>query len=400
MADPLREPCVNATQAFLRKDYVQCLLDIEKALESTHEGLDTSLEQLLVLRFTVVSTISAHAAVRARVTKALHHAEDVHAHKLEHMLNMGPNSLFTQLWYECLYALARGPAPETLPTSIALTPVAEQVLLRIPTPVLTSAILMALQMDTLANAAAPTSARSQIARQTCECFFSAVVQADDIHHDAEKYERILRLYTIQVLGLYLGEWDYAYGFVEYSTLPSPTKLDVLNALSTAQENEKHKVEREIEVLRHAQQQYESEKSRRSAATPQDTPSKQMAPVPLAKPNETVARPTVQRTPSIRGRPASLTAEPSPSPLSHADQRKHLQQYLQRRPRPEPTVSPVQSRSTWWSLFLSHIPLERALSAILLLVVALLFRSSSGRHGSKSPSWLAIIKQRLLDTIRM
>jgi len=400
MADPLRQPCVNATQAFLHKDYVQSLLEIENALEASHVGAEASLEQLLVLRFTVVSTIYAHAAVRYRVVEGLRQAEDVRAHKLEHMLGMGPATLFIELWYECLYALAREPYPETLPSSIALTPVAEQVLLRIPTPVLSSAILTALRMDVLANAAAP-SAHSQNARQVCECFFSAVVQADDAYQDTEKYERILRLYTIQVLGLYLGEWDYAYGFVDYSTLPPPTKLDVLSALSATQEKEKHKVEHESEVLRQAQQHYEYERNKRRVdAPPQNTQSAQPSSAPLPMPSEPMARPTVQRTPSIRSRPASLTAKSSPTSLSHADQRQHLQQYLQHRPGTEPMNGSVQPRcSTWWSFFLSHVTRERILSAIFVLAVALFLRSSR-RQGLNNPSWSALIKQRLLDTIRM
>ncbi|WFD19568.1 hypothetical protein MCAP1_001802 [Malassezia caprae] len=364
MADPLRQPCVNATQAFLHKDYVQCLIEIEKGLEISREGIQASLEQLLVLRFTVVSTIYAHAAIRHRVMEGLRQAEGLSAHKLEHMLGMSPGTLFIELWYECLYALAREPPPETLPSSIALTPITEQVLLRIPTPVLSSAVLTALRMDVLANTATP-SARSQNARQACECFFFAVVQAD-VYQDAEKYERILRLYTIEVLGLHLGEWEYAYGFVDYSTLPPSTKLDVLNALSAAQEKEKRKVEHESEVLRQAQQHYESEKNKRSAdVPPQDTQSAQPPSVPLPMPSETVTRPTVQRAPSIRARPASLTEEPSPPSSSHSDQRQHLQQYLQRRPAPEPVTGSIQPRSSsWWSFFLSHITRQRALSTIL------------------------------------
>lgn len=402
MADSLRQPCANATQAFLRKDYVQSLFEIEKALNVSSEGISTSLEQLLVLRFTVVYTVYAHATVRHRVTEALQEAESEHAPKLKQMLSMSPGPLFVQLWYECVYALAQDPVPDSLPSSLALTPVAEQVLLHIPVPVLSSAILMALRMDVFQDAEASSSTRSQNARQLCECFFSAVVQADETFQDTDKYERILRLYAIQVLGTYLGEWEYACGFVEYSTLPPPTKLDVLNALSAARENFKHKMEQETQVLRHAQKHYESERSKRGAEVPPtDTPSAQTAPVPVARPSETIVRPTVQRTPSVRARPASLTTD-SPSPhSSHADQLQHLQRYVHRRPSAEPVDASVPPRSSsWWSLFLSYITRERTLSTIVVLVVALLLRSSSGRQGIQGPGWSSVVKQRLLDTLRM
>lgn len=397
MADTLRTSYVKATQAFLRKDYVPCLLEIEKALECAHEGPASSLEQLMVLRFTVLYAVYAHTAVRQRVSGELHQTESVHAHKLEQMLDMKPTLLFIQLWYECLYALAQGPAPETLPSSITLTPVAEQVLLRMPTSVLSSAILMALRMDNLADTDTLQPTPSQNARQVCECFFSAVVQAEDDYHDMDKYERILRLYAIQVLGTSLGEWDYASNFVEYSTLPPPAKQSILEALSIAHDQANHRVTRESELLQHAQKHYESERSKRGV--PQDTqPTPAAAPVPVPTPNETVVRPTVQRTPSIRARPSGLQEE-KPSPSSHADQRQHLQQYLQRRPSTVPLDGPARRPATWWSFFLSHMTRQRTLTTLLVIAMALFLRSGSAQRPS-SGTWPTLIKQRLLDTIRM
>ncbi|WFD26722.1 hypothetical protein MNAN1_001707 [Malassezia nana] len=398
MADSLRPSYVKATQAFLRKDYVPCLLEIEKALESAHEGSASSLEQLMVLRFTALYAVYAHAAVRQRVSSELHQTESVHSHKVEHMLDMKPTLLFIQLWYECVYALAQVPSPETLPSSIALTPVAEQVLLRMPTSVLSSAILMALRMDNLANADALQTTPSQNARQVCECFFSAVVQAEDDYQDMDKYERILRLYAIQVLGTSQGEWDYASNFVEYSTLPPPVKQSILEALSAAHDQASHRVMRESELLHHAQKHYESERSKRDAR--QDTQPTPAAPVPVPTPtpNETVVRPTVQRTPSIRARPSGLQEE-KPSPSSHADQRQHLQQYLQRRPSTVPWDGPVQRPATWWSFFLSHMTRQRTLATLVVIAMALFLRSGSGPRPS-SGTWPTLIKQRILDTIRM
>lgn len=241
----LRQQCGDATRAFLQKEYMTSLLMIQKGVElacaDARQGITHDvvlLERLLVLRYTAMVTVYTNSSVRERVMKSLEHTperpEDAHAraHAVLQVLQAPAGALYTMLWYaslDVLHGTPNPPYPHTLDPSEELTPL----ILRVPGALLTSAILAALRLDTYASKGpayargdAETSARATCARQTCEWYFSALLTPDgqEVSKAGGTYERVLRIYTLQVLGVHLQDWNYAHDFVGYSSLPEGAKL--------------------------------------------------------------------------------------------------------------------------------------------------------------------------------
>lgn len=241
----LRQQCGDATRAFLQKEYMTSLLMIERGVElacaDSRQGITHDvvlLERLLVLRYTAMVTVYTNSSVRERVMNSLEHTpespEDAHAraHAVLQVLQAPAGALYTMLWYaslDVLHGTPNPPYPHTLDPSEELTPL----ILRVPGALLTSAILAALRLDTYASKGpayargdAETSARATCARQTCEWYFSALLTPDgqEVSKAGGTYERVLRIYTLQVLGVHLQDWNYAHDFVGYSSLPEDAKL--------------------------------------------------------------------------------------------------------------------------------------------------------------------------------
>ena len=93
----LRQICADATRAFLQKNYAQCLLEIQKGMSMHYSipGSDAWLEQLLVLRFTVVHSVYVSTSERTRVLDALRRATS----SIE-LFSLPPSHLYAPLWDE------------------------------------------------------------------------------------------------------------------------------------------------------------------------------------------------------------------------------------------------------------------------------------------------------------
>ena len=146
------------------------------------------------------------------------------------------------------------PIPDACPSTLETSDDICTMILRLPAPLISSAILMALRMDTYADTTQRKGTPSSCARQTCECFFAATLHQDEHHFDLNTYEKILRLYVLQVLGTHLGEWDHARHVIQDCVLPTRSKTAVLNDLEKLHKELDLRVLRESDVLRHAQHQ--------------------------------------------------------------------------------------------------------------------------------------------------
>lgn len=404
MADyTLRQVCADATRAFLRKDYAKCLLEIQKGLSMSHSSssYDVWLEQLLVLRFTVVYSVYVSTSERARVLESLTYEETIIK-----LFSIPPSHLYTTLWYECLYTMSHLPIPDPCPSTIETSEDINAMILRLPAPLISSAILMALRMDACADTTERKGTPSSCARQTCECFFAASLHQDENHFDMGTYERILRLYVLQVLGTHLGEWDNARNFTQNCVLPLHIKKAVLHDLERIHEELELRLQRESDVIRHAQQQYADEMARRSSTKATDTPMFQEEDAVAIK-DETVAPSNLQRQSSIHGSQKKATpstaTEVKEQGDSHAMQRSHLQSYLERRPLSE---SPSAVSRLWYvkasnllRILSSSLTRQRVMSAIALLATVMLVFLSKRRGyltAANKVSW----SQRLWETFRM
>lgn len=229
----LQQACLEATRSFLLKEYDACLQKVQYAMGiaasmAREERLDRSLvERLLVLRYTAMTTIYTNASVHARVLRTLEDSRhDTDA--LLTLLRAPAKTLYTTLWYEglTLVGLVDGPP---YPSSLDPAPEQTALVLRLPGPVLVSAVLSAVRLDVYSQDgpayAHSSSRRMECARQTCEWYFSALLtpEGDAPDRYGETYERILQLYTQQILGVHLHEWAYAEDYLGYSTLSQKQK---------------------------------------------------------------------------------------------------------------------------------------------------------------------------------
>lgn len=397
----LRQICTDATRAFLQKNYAQCLLQIQKGM-SMHYSIPSSdvwLEQLLVLRFTVVHSVYVSTSERTRVLDALSRETSIIK-----LFSMPPSQLYATLWYECLYTMSHLPMPDPCPSSLETSEDICSMILLLPAPLISSAILMALRMDAYADTTQRKGTPSSCARQTCECFFAATLHQDEHHFDLNTYEKIMRLYVLQVLGTHLGEWDPARHFIQNCVLPAQSKAAVLNDLERIHKELDLRVLRESDVLRHAQQQYADEMARRSSTKAKDTPTFQDA-VPIK--DEPMASSKLQRMPSIHGREKKNTSTPTSELIeqgdTHAMKRSHLQSYLQRRSLSESSSEVSRPHSVNASYLLrilsSSLTRQSLVSAIVLLATVLLAFFSKKRGILTTPNG-APWSQRLWETFRM
>ncbi|WFC96709.1 hypothetical protein MBRA1_003372 [Malassezia brasiliensis] len=438
-AAAVTEHCGVATRAFLQKEYAESLVHIQhgmaRALGAARDGtpLDAHLvERLGVLRYTACVTVYTNAAARTRALAALADRPDDDAHAVRALLEAPAAGLYTQLWWESLEALFGTPrAPH--PSSLEAPDTAAALALRVPGALLTSAILGALRLDTCAHSgaayaqAADGTAARGCARQTCEMYLGASLADAPAAPDAQAtYARVLRLYTIQVLGLHLHDWTYARDVVGYSRLPDDAKAALLTELDATATHAAARAQRERAALEVAQQQYEAEKRRRQAAPPPeavaDTEAPPSAPVlPSAAPSTSGA--ALRRTASVRrrgsgraggaaaqapraeasrgaaadGAAAAAHSRDAP-PDTHAAERARIQAYLARRPS-EP-VGPVVHGSPQdaYVRYLWFGGLRRRAAVLLALVLAaVLVRAARARIPA---AWARVAGQRVWDTLRM
>ncbi|WFD44687.1 hypothetical protein MPSI1_003357 [Malassezia psittaci] len=270
----LQQYCNDATHAFLQKNYLTSLQGVQKGITQalhnarnyTPQGVQL-LERFLLLRYTVVITVYTNETVHGRVTNALKGTSNDVDKALNDMLWLPARALFIQLWYESLDALfgsPESPYPDSLEPSDSIL----GLILQIPGALLASAILGALRLDQYADrgpefARKETLQGSACARQICEWYFAALLRAENkAHGKSNTYERIVRLYTLQILGLHLQEWDFAKDFVGYSDLPENQKESLFIELKETQQRTQLQSQREQQALQQARQQYEQEKHRR------------------------------------------------------------------------------------------------------------------------------------------
>lgn len=447
MAESLRGVGVAATQAFLHKDYLESLMLLQRGFELlTEEPEDRlAIEQLLALRFTVLYTVYAQPRVRQRLLQMLQsRTSDARSTRVLVLLEKDPGALFVSLWVDTLYTYSRASRPATRDDSLELTQEEYRLVLSLPSSVLTAAILMALRMDAMADAQGRHAARSSCARQTCEQFFAAFLREGEALQDASAYKKVLRLYTVQVLGLHLNDWAYAHEFLEYSNITPRAMNRLAEELDAAHADYTARMDQQAEALRQAQQSYAEEVAKRAAPPPppQDTPPNKDAPVPVPMASSAPKpRATVQRTPSVR-RPRTeelpalqekatsmakpdgassgpmsdvLEASDTPAPpvpsepvpvdaeLSHAAERQHLSQYITRRPAEEPSAAALRIPPSITAMLSKSVTRQRAarfLGVVVILLLArgiALLRKSSQRQRASFLPWLG---QRFLDTLRM
>ena len=418
MADSLRGLCVEATQAFLRKDYAKSLIYIQKGISCARDEKkpQTWLDQLLVLRFTVIYTVYINAQVQKRVMNLLHQCaeEDSCAQEVIHLLRLSPQALYTSLWYECLYAMAQQTCPTPVPPNLELPEGMESVLLSMPSSVLSSAILMALRIDAYSDQDGSMSAPSSCARQICEMYFTASLHASMPLPDHHSYEQILRLYVIQVLGIHHADWEYAQNFVAYSTLSDDKKQTLLHDLEAEKNRYLSRMQHEQDILRQIQQEYDNEVARKAnISNPPDTQTDSHEPKLVSSLKPTKPRTTLQRTPSVRSRPApDPTTSSPPKPdvsdissipaSSHADELEHLQNYVARRPMDEPPISLPPRSLSILSVLSSSLTRQRVLTFFLVILSMLAYRglTSPSIKRNRGISWVMLFWLRVRDTLRM
>ena len=395
--------CASATHAFLQKNYLLALRIIDGALESTREP--TALEQLLVLRFTVVTSVCTHANVRQRVMDELTSLEDNFSKKWDALLQASAEVLYASLLYEAMFLCNEQDVPPALPKTLEPTANTASLLLKMPVTVLIAALHLALRLDS-----SETLQGAACARQTCEWYFDALL-APDAHVSATSYERVLRVYVLLVLGAHLHEWNYARDIVDYSTLAPPAKAALQRDVDHAQAADESRAQREEEALERARAVYVEEKARRTSTSPHGqiptVPASDVTALPSPGPvfqDATIRPAALQRSASIRRRPVETkqTASSAGDETTYAMQRNAVQQSLARRQHDEvPSTLPSRPptvMTTARSWLTSFLTLPRLLSLALLVLV--LVGTRRVRKNRMSTSWTSWFVQRLWDTFQM
>ena len=432
MTNELRPKFAEATRAFLHKDYAKCLLDTENGIEQckARSDLDVWLEQFFVLRFTVIHTIYTNPSVRARAKDKLKNVPQI-----RYLLDLPATQLYTRLWYECVFQMSHKPLPDPCPTALEPSDELNPMVLRLSAPVLSSAILMALRIDAYVDAQQNAPATpSPCARQTCDWFFAALLHTDSSFHDMATYERILRLYVLQVLGSHSGEWNYAHDFVEYSALPSSAKSELAKELVLTRAEVESRAQKEKDIIEGAKKMYNLEMARRgiptlkpgSQAGAKMTTAQQQDDSPNTSNDAARGSKSLERKPSIHGRTvsrhSSKTSDASKdksaaandsenmslsnAQISYAQRRNDVQAFLERRPMDEPPSPPssLTSIRTLFHILCSKISRQGIMWSIVCIVAVVLasFRFIQHRRGRNSLTgpWSHTLRHRLWDTVRM
>ncbi|WFD34421.1 hypothetical protein MCUN1_001262 [Malassezia cuniculi] len=302
----------SAHRAFLHKNYAQSLLESEQGLVLAKDsGEPDVLARTVILRYTVAVAIFTHSQVLERVLAELKNRED--GGKAAALLDQPLGGLVASLWAESLRVFG-GQAPE--PPSLEATSETLTSALLLPTAVISSAILMALRADMALQG-------TNYARQLCEWYFAAVLAPEAPQVDMAQYQRVIRLYTVHVLGAHMHDWDYARSFVGYSRLTDVEKEALAADIAAAQARVDSRAARERAAAEHAQRQYE-DKARSAKEDKKETDKnvKDALPAPAAPaPAQAYAPATAPATapaPTPTPAPASKsTAEPATSASSAA-----------------------------------------------------------------------------------
>lgn len=403
-----------AHRAFLHKDYVASLLASEQSLAAAHGDTDL-LARTIILRYTVALAVFTNAPIRERVCAALAAAPDgAHAAAL---LTQPAGGLVAALWAESLRVFA-GRAPE--PPSLEPTPETARAALALPTAVISSAVLMALRADM-------ATGDSRFARQLCEWYFGALIAPDAPQPDPTQYTRVLRLYTVHVLGIHMHDWDYARSFAGYSRLADSEKHALIADIDAAQGRVETRATREQAAAEHAQQQYRAQRegaqeaqgaqgaeaqgveaqgaeaqgaeaqgaeAQRAEAAPKPTPAPTPAPKPApaptpAAPSAPPSGTSLRRTTSIRRRPDALRAHDYLARRPHDDLAAG-----DKRDAPAPEATPLQAGYAALRAALQSSAVR--VGACVLVLVATYRVANRARAGA----WLMVFVRRFWDTLRM
>lgn len=108
-----------------------------------------------------------------------------------------------------------------------------------------------------------TSSAVPLTRALAEMLMNAQSEAGGMAMAA--YARVIELYTIHILGVRCGEWDYADQVVRLSLLEDQPRADLLKSLSKAHTHISTRSERRASAAQAQQKAYEGEKQRRASA---------------------------------------------------------------------------------------------------------------------------------------
>lgn len=237
----VRSSYAASVKAFLQRDYVACILDSQRsvALLSAHKpitdaGMQQVLERVLLLRLTAFTTVYGDSPARERVLSALRAGDSQEeALAAANLLAKPPAALGATLWSECKTFYVDTDSEAYVSDTVSLRAGEDVTLdvLQVPGNVLSAAVLMALRTDEIARAsgtkkfAKAAEKAIPLSRQLCELFFDALLEpaSRKVEVAPQTYERMLTLYTVQVLGTLQHEWNYARDFTGYSSLTESRK---------------------------------------------------------------------------------------------------------------------------------------------------------------------------------
>ncbi|EPQ27537.1 uncharacterized protein PFL1_05075 [Pseudozyma flocculosa PF-1] len=293
-----RHHYARAARAFLQKDHLTALLESQYAANvlvaspnlglslSTGNLADTEVElarlseKLVILRFTVLTSILSDVEQRKTITSRLSQlasgdsgtgtplsatSPSQAAKQLFSLLSREPAKFISHLWFEALRMCSQThsdvdvpslePSAETLPLAVEL-----------PASVVSAAILASLRLDDIdTRGSVGTQSARLISEWYLAAYSSTVGPQGPTERASTAYEKVVDLYAVHILATRLDEWEYAREFVGYSSLEQDKKLALLDQLDVAHAHVLSRPERESEFQAAAQKAYEDERARRAAA---------------------------------------------------------------------------------------------------------------------------------------
>lgn len=311
----------HASTAFIRNMPFEALLTTTKAIHTGQANDSQQLaEQFLILQITALCAIYAPndpEQIKVRWQKWLQansRPDDQDSLALSLQLQLEPTSFIASVWTQALRFYSNAPTIPSLKAkapsegTLSIVPETDTLLsaLQLPAPVVEALILGALKIDEdiarshvkptkgIANGKSAKNVKGaqpgvQSARAVCEWLLSAhsdlttkqveLSEADHIHL-YDQHNRVLRLYSLDVLGLRQNEWEYAGEMVRCAKLMTEGQAEIeeraalLSEIIQAQASADTRVER-LQAAKDRAKRIMSdqlEKKKQDAVKAQNSPS--------------------------------------------------------------------------------------------------------------------------------
>lgn len=235
----------QSAKSFLQRDHLKAISSNQSALNLLIQSSSTDhdqLNKLLILRLTILSTIYSSQTIKSDLISSLtksSSSNSIHRELLT-IFNLNQSLFIQSFWKECL-TLSNGSHIDSISIdALRPNPSTLNLALSLNHSVLSSAILAAIKLDDSSRESHNKLNSDQVgssSRLISEWFLAAFASINlseireqkigngngngnglDYENLKLSYEKVIEVYSLHILGVRSGEWEYASEIVAYSQL--------------------------------------------------------------------------------------------------------------------------------------------------------------------------------------